>query len=93
MRRSATSAGIRGGPSPPCPSGARGSSRLRYLDSIGILASLGNQLFLRRSIPTPGQISLWDGVMVRLSRLVDPLLLYSVGKSVLAVWQKRRERL
>jgi len=62
--------------------------RVRYLDSVGILAPLGNRLFLRQSIPTSGQISLWDGVMVPLSRLVDPVLLYSVGKSVLAVWQK-----
>lgn len=62
--------------------------RLRYLDSVGILASLGNRLFQNRSMPTARQIAVWDGVMVRLSRLVDPVLGYTLGKSVLAVWQK-----
>jgi SAM-dependent methyltransferase len=62
--------------------------RLRYLDSVGLLASLGNRLLLRQSVPTPGQIALWDGVMVRLSRWVDPLTLWGVGKSVLGVWRK-----
>jgi SAM-dependent methyltransferase len=59
-----------------------------YLDSIGLLASLGNRLFLKYSMPRPGQIAFWDKVLVRCSRLVDPLLLYSLGKSVLNVWQR-----
>jgi SAM-dependent methyltransferase len=62
--------------------------RLHYLDSVGILASLGNRLLQNRSMPAPWQISLWDGVMVRLSRWVDPLLFYSLGKSAFVVWQK-----
>jgi len=62
--------------------------RLRYLDAVGMLASLGNRLILNQSMPTPKQVALWDGVMVRLSRLVDPVTAYSLGKSVLAVWQK-----
>ena len=48
--------------------------RLVYLDSIGLLASLGNRLALKSSMPSPGQIAVWDRVMVPLSRLADPLL-------------------
>jgi len=62
--------------------------RLRYLDAVGMLASLGNRLILNQSMPTPKQVALWDGIMVRISRLVDPVTAYSLGKSVLAVWKK-----
>jgi SAM-dependent methyltransferase len=62
--------------------------RIVYLDSVGLLASLGNRLVLNRAMPNPKQIAIWDKFMVRLSRAVDPLLAYSVGKSVLAVWRK-----
>jgi SAM-dependent methyltransferase len=63
-------------------------ARLVYLDSIGMLASLGNRLVLKSSMPSPGQIKIWDRLMVPLSRVADPLLGYSLGKSVLAVWKK-----
>lgn len=63
-------------------------ARARYLDSVGLLASLGNRLMLKQSAPTAAQIRLWDRVMVRASRTLDPLLGYSVGKSVLAVWRR-----
>jgi hypothetical protein len=63
-------------------------ARSIYLDSIGLLASLGNRLVLSQSLPRPGQIAFWDKVLVRCSRLVDPLLRYSVGKSVLMVWNR-----
>lgn len=61
--------------------------RLRYLDAVGMLASLGNRVLLNSSVPTPRQIALWDRLMVRASTLVDPLLGFAVGKSVLAVWR------
>jgi SAM-dependent methyltransferase len=60
-----------------------------YLDSIGLVASLANKLLLKKSMPTPGQIALWDKLLVRLSRIIDPLLGYSIGKSVLCVWRKK----
>ncbi|QQP92903.1 class I SAM-dependent methyltransferase (plasmid) [Skermanella sp. TT6] len=57
-----------------------------YLDSVGMLASLGNRLLLRSSMPTAGQIRLWDRMMVPLSRGLDPLLRRSLGKTVVAIW-------
>ena len=62
--------------------------RLVYLDSVGFFASLANKLILRSAMPKPSQVAFWDRVLVRMSRVVDPILGYSAGKSVLAVWRK-----
>jgi len=59
-----------------------------YLDSVGMTASLANRLLLRASMPTRGQIMFWDRFLVPVSRVVDPLLGYGVGKSVVAVWTR-----
>lgn len=59
-----------------------------YLDSCGLLASLGNLAWLRSTTPQIGQIHFWDRVLVRLSRATDPLLFYRIGKSIIGVWQK-----
>jgi len=60
--------------------------RLAYLDSAGMLASLGNRLFLKQSSPTQQQILTWDRFLVPISRRLDPLFGFAVGKSVVAVW-------
>jgi SAM-dependent methyltransferase len=60
--------------------------RLRYLDCVGLLASSANRLVLRSSDPSKWQIAMWDGCMVPISRLLDPLLAYRLGKSILGVW-------
>ena len=62
--------------------------RLIYLDSAGMLASLGNRLFLKASMPNINQIKLWDGKLVPVSRWLDRLLLHRVGKSVVGVWER-----
>jgi SAM-dependent methyltransferase len=61
---------------------------LKYLDSIGLIASTANLLLLRQSMPTIGQIGLWDRWMVPASRVLDPCFRYHIGKSILAVWAK-----
>lgn len=62
---------------------------LRYLDCVGLIASLGNRLLLKSKMPNKQQILLWDKVMVPISKIVDPLIQYSMGKSILGIWQKR----
>jgi SAM-dependent methyltransferase len=62
--------------------------KLTYMDSVGMLASLGNRLLLKSSMPTAQQIAVWDRLMVPLSRLVDPVLFHTLGKSVLGVWTR-----
>jgi SAM-dependent methyltransferase len=63
--------------------------RIDYLDAVGVLLSLGNRVALRRSMPTQGQVLLWDRVAVPVSRRLDWMLAYRAGKSVLAVWRRR----
>jgi hypothetical protein len=62
--------------------------RARYLDSVGLVASLSNKLALKQTAPTPMQIRIWDRLMVPASRLIDPLVGYRLGKSLLVVWRK-----
>lgn len=60
---------------------------VRYLDSVGLLASLANKLILRKPLPSQEDISLWDKRMVPVSRVIDPAFGFLLGKSVVAVWQ------
>ena len=68
------------------PAGLR-CEKLVYLDSAGLLASLGNRLVLDRSMPTAAQIRIWDRLLVPCSQVLDPLLAGTLGKSVLGVWR------
>jgi SAM-dependent methyltransferase len=61
---------------------------VKYLDAIGMLASLSNGFLLKQSLPTPRQIAFWDKVMVPCSRGLDVLFAYSIGKSVLGIWTR-----
>ncbi len=61
-----------------------------YLDSLGMLASAANRLLPRSPAPRLGQIRFWDRFLVPISRFTDIVLAHSLGRSVLAVWQKKR---
>jgi len=63
-------------------------TKLIYLDCVGLIANIVNKLFLKQSIPSLQQIQFWDNFMVPISRKIDPLLFYSVGKSVLLIGKK-----
>jgi hypothetical protein len=63
----------------------------RYLDSVGYLLSLANRMILRQSNPTLHQIWFWDKYILPVSRLIDPLLGFCWGKSILGVWQVGEE--
>ena len=62
--------------------------RLRYIDSVGFMASLANRALLRQELPSRRQIALWDRVMIPVSRVLDPLLVHSFGRSVVAVYER-----
>jgi SAM-dependent methyltransferase len=62
---------------------------LKHLDSIGMVASMGNRFVLKSEIPSLSQITLWDRFIVPISRFVDPLLANRFGKSIMAVWRRR----
>ena len=61
--------------------------RFFYLDSVGMLASATNRLFLHSSQPTLRQVLFWDRVLVNGSKVIDPILGNRVGKSVIGVWR------
>ncbi|MCE0521508.1 MAG: class I SAM-dependent methyltransferase [Methylacidiphilales bacterium] len=61
---------------------------IRALDSMGLMASVANKLLLHQNMPSPEQIAFWDRCLVSLSCWTDPLLGFSVGKSLIAVWRK-----
>lgn len=65
---------------------------MRYFDSAGMMASLGNRMLLRSAMPTAAQIKFWDSVLVPISRVVDPLLLGNIGKSIIAVYKSAPPR-
>src|SRR3984893_12380493 len=59
-----------------------------YLDAFGVLASAGNLLLLHAANASAGQMRFWDNFLVPMSRLLDPILAFSLGRSVLAIWRK-----
>jgi len=59
-----------------------------YIDAPGLLLSLANRLLLKKSYPTSAQIQFWDRAIVLVARLLDPLVFYSFGRSVVTIWSK-----
>jgi hypothetical protein len=69
------------------PQGLR-EEKCIYLDAFGILASAGNLVLLRASKASARQMRFWDNCLVPISRFMDRVLAFSVGRSVLAIWRK-----
>jgi SAM-dependent methyltransferase len=64
--------------------------KIFYLDSMGLLASMMNKYFLKQNYPTKKQVRFWDKLIVRISKLTDAMIGYSTGKTLIAIWQKRK---
>lgn len=62
--------------------------RILYADSLGALLSLGNRYVLHRAAPAKEQILFWDRVVVPISRVVDRVLMQSIGRSVIAIYRQ-----
>ena len=62
---------------------------LRYLDSIGLFASLANKWFLKQEYPELKQIKFWDNFIIPISRITDVILFYTTGKTVIGIWEKK----
>lgn len=61
--------------------------RIFYLDSVGMMASLGNRLILRSSMPSLSQIKIWDDWMIPASVVMDKLFCNTIGKSIVGVFR------
>jgi SAM-dependent methyltransferase len=64
-------------------------NKLFYVDVVGIAASATNRLFLQQSLPQKSQLATWDRWMIPVSRVVDPLIGRTLGKSIIGVWRKQ----
>jgi SAM-dependent methyltransferase len=60
----------------------------KYLDSFGLIATLANKLLLRTSSPSPLQILLWDSYLIPISKMMDRLFFWRLGKSILYIIQR-----
>jgi SAM-dependent methyltransferase len=61
-----------------------------YADSVGVLLSLANKILLRQALPTAKQIRTWDQLVVPVSRVLDPIIGFNFGRSVIAVYRRPR---
>lgn len=61
---------------------------LRYMDSVGLFASITNKLLLHQGVPSEKQIFTWDKFMIPLSKWTDKIFFHSFGKSILGIWRK-----
>ncbi len=62
--------------------------QIRYLDCAGVILSAANRFLLRQSMPTEAQLRFWNRWIVPVSMVLDKVFLYSIGKTVIAVWCK-----
>jgi SAM-dependent methyltransferase len=62
--------------------------KLIYLDSAGMLLSLGNRFILRSASPNEASLRFWNDWIIPLSRRLDGMFGYTVGKSVLGIWRR-----
>ena len=72
-----------------CPPGLS-LAHHRFLDSVGLLASMANRVFLGQAMPSARQLRLWDRGMIRASRWLDRVLRYRIGRSIMIAWKAPR---
>ena len=59
-----------------------------YLDSLGVMLSLANKMVLKSGSPTEKQILFWDRFIIRISKILDKIIGYSFGKTIICIWEK-----
>jgi SAM-dependent methyltransferase len=59
-----------------------------FLDSLGIATSLANRFFLHQPKPSLRQILFWDRFLLPISRFLDRLTGFRVGRSIVMIWRK-----
>jgi len=64
------------------------SEHSSYLDSAGLLLSLANAYLLKKAQPSMNDILFWDRFVVPVSKLLDYLSRYHLGKSILEIWTR-----
>jgi 2-polyprenyl-3-methyl-5-hydroxy-6-metoxy-1,4-benzoquinol methylase len=70
-----------------CETGLRPES-MYYLESTGVFLLWVNKLLAREKYPTKAQVRFWDRLLVPISQLVDKLVFFSFGKTIIGIWRK-----
>lgn len=63
--------------------------KLFYLESTGMLLLLLNKFIFKRNYPSGSHVKIWDWIFIPVSRLLDRIIFYSFGKTIIGVWQNR----
>ena len=63
-------------------------TKLFYLDSVGVCASIVNKVCLKKSNLSKKNISFWDKILVPISRVTDKLTFNLFGKSLVGIYKK-----
>jgi len=64
--------------------------RMFYMESTGAFLLMLNKYLLKMKYPTKNQIGFWQTVLVPVSKLLDKILFYRFGKTIVGIWQKPR---
>jgi SAM-dependent methyltransferase len=59
-----------------------------YLESVGYLMLWLNRHVVKKEYPSEKNISVWQRFLIPVSKLLDKIIFYSFGKTVIAVWKK-----
>lgn len=69
------------------PNGMK-QQKLLYLESGGTVLLLMAKLFKQNSHPSLKQVLFWDKTVVPVSKILDKMIGYSYGKTIIGVWEK-----
>lgn len=64
--------------------------KMIYLDSVGLFASMMNKYILKQDYPTRKQINFWNKFMVPVSKTLDRIVNYNLGKTLVGIWKKTK---
>lgn len=62
--------------------------KLIYIDSVGFFLAILNKHILKAELPSKFQIRFWDKAIIPISKILDRLLSYSIGKTVIMIGTK-----
>jgi 2-polyprenyl-3-methyl-5-hydroxy-6-metoxy-1,4-benzoquinol methylase len=66
---------------------------LFYLESAGAFLLFLNKYLTRKKYPTRKDIRIWQRIFLPISKLVDKILFYHFGKTIIGIWQKREKKI
>jgi ubiquinone/menaquinone biosynthesis C-methylase UbiE len=63
--------------------------KMFYIESSGIFLLLLNKYLIKKKYPTKRDIWIWQTLFIPISKVLDKILFYNLGKSIIGIWQKR----